>query len=89
MASKRIVVLNPTNAAPTFGNADDARIIEMPSSWNGDGAALRKALDSGLLTENRVGKAVGKKAAEESATDVTENKPEGGKSTPPKVPAKK
>lgn len=73
MASKRIVILNPSAPTPTFGNADEARIVEMPSAWNGDGAALRKALDSGLLTENRVGKAVGKKSAEETAeTPATE-----------------
>lgn len=86
MANRRIVVLDPSSPSPIFGDAENARIVEMPAKWAGDGPALRKALDSGLLVENRVGKAVGKKSAEE----IAEAPAEPAKPAPkPPTPAKK
>jgi hypothetical protein len=85
MSTNRLVVLNPASPEPTFGVAADAAIVDMPSAWVGDGKALRKALDSGLLVLHPVGRAVGKRPTEEKGE--TESKGES-KPTPPKPPKK-
>lgn len=84
MATNRLVIMDPNDAEPTFVLASEARIVDMPDSWEGDGKALRKALDSGLLVLHPVGRAVGKKPGEDKApaTPATPAK------TPPPAPKK-
>ncbi len=82
----RIVILDPDDAEPTFTLAENARIVDLPKNWSGDGKGLRKALDSGLVEMHPVGRAVGKKPAEAPTEPA---KPATPAAKAPPAPAKK
>jgi len=80
---RRILVLDPSNADPSIGNADEAIIVEVGEKATLDGKAIMAAVNSGVLVAHPVGKRVGKRAAETPA------EPETPKAVAPKGPPPK
>lgn len=80
---RKIVVLNPSDPDPTFGLADDARIVEVADGAALSGPAIKSAIESGMLVAHPIGKRVGKRVGKPTAAAPAEPTKPAAKTPPP------
>lgn len=81
----KLIVLDPNSDNPTFGNADEAVIIEVSDDATIDGKGLKSALASGFIKAHPVGKRVGKRAAAETEAAPAKTETKATKAPPAKT----